>query len=193
MRRPGGNSPARSRYSAANLRKYDAFGGTFMEYRVLGRSGLKVSALAMGTMTIGRNKSGPTGSVGLSEAKRLVDQCLDAGVNLIDTANVYARGAVGGDSRRCAEGQARQGGARHQGALQHARPSEHRRQFAHQPDRRVRAQPEAAEDRLDRPLPVAPVGRRDAGRGDDGGARQPRARRGRSATSAARIFPAGTS
>ncbi len=63
-----------------------------MEYRVLGRSGLKVSALAMGTMTIGRNKSGPIGSVGLREAKRLIDQCLDAGVNLIDTANVYARG-----------------------------------------------------------------------------------------------------
>jgi aryl-alcohol dehydrogenase-like predicted oxidoreductase len=63
-----------------------------MEYRVLGRSGLKVSALAMGTMTLGRNKSGPTGSVGLREAKRLIDQCLDAGVNLIDTANVYAKG-----------------------------------------------------------------------------------------------------
>jgi aryl-alcohol dehydrogenase-like predicted oxidoreductase len=43
-------------------------------------------------MTLGRNKSGPTGSVGLREAKRLIDQCLDAGVNLIDTANVYAKG-----------------------------------------------------------------------------------------------------
>ncbi len=63
-----------------------------MEYRLLGRSGLKVSALAMGTMTLGRNKTGPTGSVGLREAKRLIDLCLDAGVNLIDTANVYARG-----------------------------------------------------------------------------------------------------
>ena len=63
-----------------------------MEYRLLGRSGLKVSALAMGTMTLGRNKSGPTGSVGLRDAKRLIDQCLAAGVNLIDTANVYAKG-----------------------------------------------------------------------------------------------------
>ena len=35
-----------------------------MEYRLLGRSGLKVSAISMGTMTIGRNKSGPIGSVG---------------------------------------------------------------------------------------------------------------------------------
>jgi len=63
-----------------------------MEYRLLGRSGLKVSALAMGTMTLGRNRSGPVGTVGLREARRLIDQCLDAGVNLIDTANVYARG-----------------------------------------------------------------------------------------------------
>ncbi len=64
-----------------------------MEYRLLGRSGLKVSALAMGTMTLGRAKSGPTGSVGLKEARRQVDQCLAAGVNLIDTANVYSGGA----------------------------------------------------------------------------------------------------
>ncbi len=64
-----------------------------MEYRLLGRSGLKVSALAMGTWTLGRDKTGPTGSVGLREAKRLFDRCLDAGVNLIDTANVYAAGA----------------------------------------------------------------------------------------------------
>ena len=51
-----------------------------MEYRLLGRSGLKVSALSMGTMTLGSNKEGPIGSVGLKEGKRLIDQCLDAGV-----------------------------------------------------------------------------------------------------------------
>ncbi|MEZ5670293.1 MAG: aldo/keto reductase [Alphaproteobacteria bacterium] len=64
-----------------------------MEYRSLGSSGLKVSALCMGTMTFGYNKSGPTGSVGVKEAKRQIDQCLDAGVNIIDTANIYSRGA----------------------------------------------------------------------------------------------------
>jgi aryl-alcohol dehydrogenase-like predicted oxidoreductase len=63
-----------------------------MEYRQLGRSGLKVSALCMGTMTFGRGQSGPLGCVGAKEAKRQIDQCLDAGVNIIDTANVYARG-----------------------------------------------------------------------------------------------------
>jgi aryl-alcohol dehydrogenase-like predicted oxidoreductase len=63
-----------------------------MEYRLLGRSGLKVSALSMGTMTLGRNKSGPLGAVGLKDAKRQIDLCIDAGVNMIDTANVYTKG-----------------------------------------------------------------------------------------------------
>jgi aryl-alcohol dehydrogenase-like predicted oxidoreductase len=64
-----------------------------MEYRLLGRSGLKISAVTMGTMTFGRAREGAIGSVDLKLAKRLVDQCIDAGVNLIDTADVYARGA----------------------------------------------------------------------------------------------------
>jgi aryl-alcohol dehydrogenase-like predicted oxidoreductase len=64
-----------------------------MEYRLLGRSGLKVSALSMGTMTLGKNTPDkPIGSVGLKEGRRLIDQCIEAGINLIDTANVYTRG-----------------------------------------------------------------------------------------------------
>ena len=63
-----------------------------MEYRLLGRSGLKVSTITMGTMTFGRAREGAVGSVPLNEAKRQVDQCIAAGVNLIDTADVYAGG-----------------------------------------------------------------------------------------------------
>ncbi len=63
-----------------------------MEYRLLGRSGLKVSTVTMGTMTFGRAKSGVLGHVDTREAKQQIDQCLAAGVNLIDTANVYAAG-----------------------------------------------------------------------------------------------------
>jgi aryl-alcohol dehydrogenase-like predicted oxidoreductase len=64
-----------------------------MEYRQLGRSGLKVSALSLGTMTFGRNTPDkPLGSVGPDEARRHIDLCIDHGVNLIDTANVYTRG-----------------------------------------------------------------------------------------------------
>jgi aryl-alcohol dehydrogenase-like predicted oxidoreductase len=61
-----------------------------MEYRLLGRSGLKVSALTMGTMTFGNSQK--IGDTDLGHAQRQIDMCLDAGVNLIDTANVYAAG-----------------------------------------------------------------------------------------------------
>ena len=64
-----------------------------MEYRLLGRSGLKVSTVTMGTMTFGRAKDGVLGNVSGKEAQRQVDQCIAAGVNLFDTADVYARGA----------------------------------------------------------------------------------------------------
>lgn len=65
-----------------------------MEYRNLGRSGLKVSVLAMGTMTIGgKGWARMTGDLGVREAERLTGLCLDAGVNLIDTADVYSQGA----------------------------------------------------------------------------------------------------
>jgi aryl-alcohol dehydrogenase-like predicted oxidoreductase len=64
-----------------------------MEYRLLGRSGLKVSTVTMGTMTFGgQGWAKATGELGVSEARRLVDLCLDAGVNLIDTADVYSNG-----------------------------------------------------------------------------------------------------
>lgn len=65
-----------------------------MEYRQLGRSGLRVSTLTMGTMTFGgKGWAKKTGDVGVKDASRLVDICLDAGVNLIDTADVYSEGA----------------------------------------------------------------------------------------------------
>ena len=65
-----------------------------MEYRQLGRSGLKVSVLTMGTMTMGgKGLFAKVGNVGLAEARRLIDLCIDAGVNLIDTADVYSAGA----------------------------------------------------------------------------------------------------
>ena len=65
-----------------------------MEYRQLGRSGLKVSVLTMGTMTMGgKGPFAKVGNVGLAEARRLIDLCIDAGVNLIDTADVYSAGA----------------------------------------------------------------------------------------------------
>lgn len=66
-----------------------------MEYRRLGASGLKVPALSFGAGTFGG--SGPLfgawGTTDAREARRLVDVCLDAGVTMFDTADVYSDGA----------------------------------------------------------------------------------------------------
>jgi aryl-alcohol dehydrogenase-like predicted oxidoreductase len=65
-----------------------------MEYRQLGGSGLKVSALSFGTATFGGGNAffSAWGNTGVAEANRLIDICLEAGVNLIDTADVYSTG-----------------------------------------------------------------------------------------------------
>jgi aryl-alcohol dehydrogenase-like predicted oxidoreductase len=64
-----------------------------MEYRQLGRSGLRVSVLTLGTMTFGgRGGFAAVGATDVAGARRQVDMCLDAGVNLIDTADVYSGG-----------------------------------------------------------------------------------------------------
>ncbi|HJW36450.1 MAG TPA: aldo/keto reductase, partial [Actinomycetes bacterium] len=64
-----------------------------MRYRQLGTSGLRVSVLTMGTMTFGGTGGfASVGSTGVGEARGQVDRCLEAGVNLIDTANVYSDG-----------------------------------------------------------------------------------------------------
>src|ERR1700723_2400141 len=65
-----------------------------MEYRQLGRSGLKVPVLSFGTGTFGGGNEffKAWGSSDVAEATRLVDICLEAGVNLFDTADVYSNG-----------------------------------------------------------------------------------------------------
>jgi aryl-alcohol dehydrogenase-like predicted oxidoreductase len=65
-----------------------------MEYRLLGGSGLKVSALSFGTATFGGANEffKGFGSTDVEEARRLIDICVDAGVNLFDTADGYSDG-----------------------------------------------------------------------------------------------------
>jgi aryl-alcohol dehydrogenase-like predicted oxidoreductase len=64
-----------------------------MEYRQLGSSGLRVPVLSFGTGTFGGNGIFKAwGATLAEEATRLVDVCLDAGVNLFDTANIYSDG-----------------------------------------------------------------------------------------------------
>ncbi len=65
-----------------------------MEQRQLGASGLRVSALTLGTMTFGgQGKFANVGTTDLEGARRQIDRCIDAGVTLIDTADVYSGGA----------------------------------------------------------------------------------------------------
>ena len=64
-----------------------------MNYRPLGRTGLRVSELCFGTMTFGgEGMFKAIGSTEQTEADRLIGVCVDAGINFFDTANVYSAG-----------------------------------------------------------------------------------------------------
>lgn len=66
-----------------------------MQYRRLGKSGVIVSRLCLGAMTFGGATSPPydkVGGLGLEDSGRIVGAALDAGINFIDTADVYANG-----------------------------------------------------------------------------------------------------
>ncbi|HVK66137.1 MAG TPA: aldo/keto reductase, partial [Polyangium sp.] len=67
-----------------------------MEYRQLGGSGLKVPVLSFGTGTFGGSGEffKAWGSSDVAEATRLVDVCLDAGLTMFDSADIYSGGAA---------------------------------------------------------------------------------------------------
>jgi aryl-alcohol dehydrogenase-like predicted oxidoreductase len=66
-----------------------------MKYKPLGRTGLFVSELCLGTMTFGGDDQGIWGKIGRlqqEESERIVGSAIEAGINFIDTADVYAGG-----------------------------------------------------------------------------------------------------
>ncbi len=65
-----------------------------MRYKKLGNTGLFVSELCLGTMTFGGEEGmwGQIGQLQQAEVDRLLGRALDAGINFIDTANVYSNG-----------------------------------------------------------------------------------------------------
>jgi aryl-alcohol dehydrogenase-like predicted oxidoreductase len=67
-----------------------------MEYRQLGKSGFKVPALTFGTGTFGGKGDffGAWGSTDVAQARRLVDICLEAGVTMFDSADIYSSGSA---------------------------------------------------------------------------------------------------
>jgi aryl-alcohol dehydrogenase-like predicted oxidoreductase len=70
-----------------------------MEYRLLGRTGVSVSPLCLGTMMFG-----PWGNDDRADAIRVIHRALDAGINFVDTADVYSGGVseeITGEALRC--------------------------------------------------------------------------------------------
>ena len=64
-----------------------------MKMRFLGKSGIKVSEVCLGTMTFGSNsRMKQIGSVGQPEADKIVAMALDGGINFFDTADLYSEG-----------------------------------------------------------------------------------------------------
>src|SRR3954471_19494335 len=69
-------------------------GATTMEFRQLGRSGFKVPVLSLGTGTFGGSGElfKAWGATDVAEATKLIDICLEAGLNMFDSADVYSGG-----------------------------------------------------------------------------------------------------
>lgn len=67
-----------------------------MEFRQLGESGFTVPVLCLGTATFGGRGElfQAWGTTDVAEATRLVDVCLEAGLNMFDSADVYSKGAA---------------------------------------------------------------------------------------------------
>ena len=111
-RREDAPRPRAGRRHARTLRRAGAGYGARMEQRQLGASGLRVSALTLGTMTFGgKGNFANVGDTGVEGARRQIDLCLDAGVTLIDTADVYSDGASEEILGRALAGTARRGPA----------------------------------------------------------------------------------
>jgi aryl-alcohol dehydrogenase-like predicted oxidoreductase len=87
-----------------------------MEYKKLGRTGVRVSRLCLGTGNFGRSENFPGNwaATGEKEAFRIMDCALEAGINFIDTANVYGNHGPGtsGDTERIIGKWFAQGGGR---------------------------------------------------------------------------------
>ena len=90
-----------------------------MDYRQLGYSGLKVSVLSFGTGTFGGGNEffKAWGASDVAEATRLVDICLEAGLTLFDSADIYSRRHGRGDPGPGDQGPARPGAHLHQGDI----------------------------------------------------------------------------
>ena len=150
-----------------------------MEYRRLGASGFKVPVLSFGTGTFGGKGKlfAAWGATDTAEARRLLDICLDAGVSMFDTADIYSAGESERILGEAMKGKRDRSHRLHQGDVPFRRGAQQRRLLAPASAGDGRCAAEAPADRLHRSLPVARLRRHDAARGSAVDPRYARARR----------------
>ena len=150
-----------------------------MRYKTLGGTGLLVSEICLGTMTFGgRGFWTAIGTLDQTVADRVVGRALDAGVNFIDTADVYSEGLSEEITGRAIVNSGRKRSdvvvaTKAVGAMGKG-PNDRGASRGHIMDA-AKASLEAARHRLYRPLPDAQLRSRYADRGDCARARRPRA------------------
>ena len=144
-----------------------------MEQRRFGNSGLSVSVLSFGTMTIGgRDRFGKMGNLDVADTSRILDICRDAGVTTLDTADVYSFGGAEEILGEALAGRRDDFVLVTKAFIAHRHRPARRRPLAQAPDSGVRGQPAPPADRLHRPLHQPPAGHVRGGGGDDAGVRR---------------------
>ena len=164
-----------------------------MEFRQLGRSGLKVPVLSFGTGTFGGGNEffKAWGASDVAEATRLVDICLEAGVNLFDTADIYSDGLSETILGKAIAGRRDKVLISTKATFPHGARAERSGLVAPSPDSGLRGQPAAAGHGLHRRLSPARIRRAHSGGGSSRARSTIWSRAARCATSRAPIFPAG--
>ena len=150
-----------------------------MEYRQLGRSGLRISTLTLGTMSVRRRRDSSAASATPTSRARGARSIWRStpGVNLIDTADVYSIGASEEILGQALAGRRDRVLLATKARFAMGEGPNDAGPLAPPPDPRLRGEPAPAADRPHRPLPGARVGRPDAARGDARRARRPRPQR----------------
>ena len=138
-----------------------------MEQRFLGNSGLSVSALSFGTMTIGgRDRFAKMGNLGVDDTIRILDVLRDAGVTTLDTADVYSFGGAEEVLGQALKGRRDEFVLVSKAYQRDVPRSVRHRAVAQVSDRGVRGEPAPAADRLPRSLPLPRARHARAGRGN---------------------------
>jgi len=119
-----------------------------MEYRTLGKSGFRVPILSFGTGTFGGGGDffKAWGNSDVCEATRLIDICLEVGLNMFDSADIYSGGAAEEILGQAVKGRRNQVIISTQGNLPQRQGNQRSRLVPPPPHRRCRWQPQTPED-----------------------------------------------